>query len=192
MLSKTPRREQDEKRKIFVKFSISFSMLTIFLSITAHSGIQIDAQMIRKAHQYVISHNDLFFKMDKKYPGAADKFRFRILSYDELQRKYYGKDADNLTEVTAYYDPHSNTAYFHDQFDFSTLEGEAAFLHEYVHFLQYAYKLDEFVSCSHEIEYDAYRIQADYLVDHGMDKNSAFISNLSMSANVFMDCTTNL
>ena len=175
-----------------MKFSICFSIFAICLSTTAHSMVQVTAQMIKEAHQYIISHNDLFAQMDKKYPGVADKYQYRVLSYNQLQREYHEKSPDGLIEVTAYYDPNRNITFFHDQFDFSTLEGRATFLHEYVHFLQYAYKLDQLLSCSYEIEYDAYKIQANYLVDHGMDENCSFIDNLNMSANIFLNCTPNL
>lgn len=175
-----------------MKFSICFSIFVICLSTTAYSKVRIDKQVIEDAHRYIINHSDLFAQMDKKYPGVADKYQFRVLSYDQLQKNYHGENADGLIEVTAYYDPKTNVTYFHDQFDTSTLKGRAVILHEYVHFLQFNYGLDQLFSCSYEVEYDAYKIQADYLVDHGMDKNSSFVENLNMSAFIFLNCNVNL
>ena len=176
-----------------MRFSVCFLIFVICLSPAARSKVRIDKQMIEGIHQYVVNHDDLFAEMDKKYPGIADKYQFRVLSHDQLQRNYHGENnVDGLIEVTAYYDPKTNVTYFHDQLDTSTLKGRAVVLHEYVHFLQFNYGLDQLVSCSYEVEYDAYKIQAAYLVDHGMDKNSSFVDNLNRSAFRFLECTVNL
>ncbi len=136
-------------------------------------------QLIDELHQYIIENNALFAEMDELNKGVTDRLRIEILSDDELQKKHYGDNVDNAPKVEAFYNRKTKTIYLHDQTDFSTLEGKSTILHEYVHFLQFAYGLDQSVSvCIDELEKDAHELGIKYLIDNGEPKDSDIIQSL--------------
>ena len=96
---------------------------------------------------------------------------------------------DNAPEAEAFYDIKTKTIYLHDQTDLSTLEGKSTILHEYVHFLQFAYGLDQSVFvCMNELEKDAYELEIKYLIDNGEPKDSDIIKSLRFRKLLSSDC----
>lgn len=57
--------------------------------------------------------------------------------------------------------------YMSENFDFDTVEGKAALVHELVHYLQYENGLHETVDCTAQLELAAYTAEAKYLKQHG-------------------------
>jgi hypothetical protein len=58
--------------------------------------------------------------------------------------------------------------YLWENYDFTTVEGKAALVHELVHFLQYEHGLHETADCTAQLELAAYSAEAEYLKQHGM------------------------
>ncbi len=146
-------------------------------------------QLINELHQYIIENNALFAEMDELNKGVTDRLRIEILSNDELQKKYQEHTGDNAQKVESFYEVKTKTIYLHDQLDLSTLEGRSTILHEYVHFLQFAYGLDQSISvCINELEKDAYELEIKYLTDNGEPKDSDIIQSLRFRKLLNSDC----
>ena len=146
-------------------------------------------QLINALHQYIIDNNTLFAEMDKLNKGVTDEVRVKILGYDEFQEKHREYNPDGPSEVEAFYNVNTKHIYLHDQIDFSTFEGRSIVLHEYVHFLQSVYGLDQSVLvCAKELEKDAYELEIKYLIDNGEPKDSEKIKLLGFLKLINSDC----
>ena len=77
-----------------------------------------------------------------------------------------GIDADALTTVGVYVFE-ERKIYLWKDFDFTTIRGRAALVHELVHYLQYEQGMHETVDCTAQLELAAYKAEAEYLKQHG-------------------------
>jgi hypothetical protein len=79
-------------------------------------------------------------------------------------------DVQRITEhIEAIYHPDTRTVYVRHGVDLTSTYGKSTLLHELVHFLQYQNGVDRKVACVNALEKDAYRAQAAYLRQKGME-----------------------
>ncbi len=61
------------------------------------------------------------------------------------------------------------TIYILDSIDLNTTNGKGILLHELVHYVQYQTGKEKFVNCIKELESEAYKLEASYLKENGLD-----------------------
>ena len=93
-------------------------------------------------------------------------------SQQELQRiRFSGDMPEGIETDTAntvgVYVFQERKIYVWEDYDFDTVEGKAALVHELVHYLQYENGLHKSVDCTAQLELAAYNAEAKYLKQHG-------------------------
>lgn len=81
--------------------------------------------------------------------------------------------------VYAVYDASSHTVYLHKDIEPNSPEGYSVILHELVHHVQNMNGLTS-TKCPSSIEYDAYRIQLEYLRQNINEVDPAFVKTIEM------------
>ncbi len=71
-------------------------------------------------------------------------------------------------QIVAIYRSDHRTIYVRDELDLDSIYGRSALVHELVHFAQNELELDQRAPCSNALEWDAYRLQGEYLRQHGL------------------------
>ena len=114
---------------------------------------------------WINAHTPLAYE-DTPLPSVA------TASQEELQQIRFrgdmpeGVETDTVNTVGVYVFQ-ERKIYMWEDFDFATVEGKAALVHELVHYLQYEHGLDETVDCIAQLEMAAYNAEAKYLKQHG-------------------------
>lgn len=71
--------------------------------------------------------------------------------------------------IEAMYHPDTRTIYVRRGVDLTSVDGRGALVHELVHFIQYKKGVHHKVVCPNALEKDAYRAQAAYLEENGVE-----------------------
>lgn len=93
----------------------------------------------------------------------------RLLYEENLLARLSPKELRELeNDVAALYDHQRNTIHVAANIDLHSAHGKSVLVHELVHFLQFAQGQSKEMACINALEGDAYRIQAKYMLAHGL------------------------
>lgn len=91
-----------------------------------------------------------------------------VLFHDGIPAALTGAQREHLkARIVAIYRADHRTIYVRGDVNLDTVEGRAALVHELVHFAQSELALDKQAPCQNAMEFDAYRLQGEYLRQHG-------------------------
>lgn len=97
---------------------------------------------------------------------------------------FTGTEIAHRSQAAAYY-PASGRIALADDLDLGTVLGRSYLLHELVHAAQYASGTAQAAACPQALEWDAYRLQAEYLRDAGLGREAVM---MRVTAGVVAQC----